>query len=331
MSWVHPVVFFVGGALLLCSEAIASPAFFFGPRQLDRQHYSLKIEARYFDLTRTHFQNPVYLFAQRLKQLETRGITSRIDFAANITPSLAARIGFPITTRETVVETRKIQISADQYLNGVQRRIKDQSIGDPTLGLSYEVFSSELFDLYIDLGTVVPLHDSPNSNTFPERIPASSGQSEAFGGVGTNIPISRHIISADYRGSFFAGNTAAYLVRKVDEQTYTSGALAPFQKHRLTARDTWQLTDGVAVQLGATWSITLYPALVEQGGYLGYLERGYANELSVRLAAVVNLNQHHQLVLSYEQPFFHSWEVDPFFPIVTPPQGLSASWQFSSY
>ena len=172
---------------------------------------------------------------------------------------------------------------------------------------------------------IVPIDDNPESPIFPQRVPIGTGQHVLFVGAGVNLerPID---LSLAYRFGFSPGEHASYLIRRSGAQVFTSGALGPFSRHRVSGAASVPLLWAFSLWLMPQWTISEVPVLIEQGGSRLVQSERWVHELDLQLALRLQLGQH-RLELHGSLPLLASWDLDPFFPIVIPDRGVGITWQ----
>lgn len=314
-----------GFALGLAHSARAQGGPFFEPSALDPQGYELRISAEYRDIARDDFSRPMFLIAQPVERLTAREFLLNVDLRLSITPSLAVQLVLPWIARRVDIRSFGLQVSADRTLRPQSLDLSGGGLGDPLLALAYRFFRQRPWAAYAEIGATIPIDDNPGSPVVPERVPLSTGQHEIFAGAGATLerPIA---LSLSYRFGYSPGEHAAFLIRRVGTQSYTSGAFGPFAHHRVLAAAAVSFARVFSAVFAPAWTFSEHPTLVERGGRRQVVrERGF-HELSIAAGVRVQLG-HHRLELRYTQPLTASWDVDPLFPIVIPARGAGITWQ----
>jgi hypothetical protein len=305
----------------------AQPGPFFEPRSLEPQGYELRVSADYFDASRSDFSRPNFLIAQGLSRLHARQFVLAFDLRLSITPALALQIILPWTVRDVAARGVGLVVNPDQTVPARSWTLSSWGLSDPTLAVGYRPFRVEPWSIYGEAGATIPIDDNPGSATFPSRVPLSTGQHELFIGAGATLdrPIAA---SLAYRFGFSPGEHAAYLIRRVDNQAFTSGALGPFAHHRVMAAAEFELSRLLSVRLAPTLTIMEVPLLIERGASRQVETELLAIEFDVAAAVRLRVSAAHRLELRGSLPLVAASDVDPFFPIVVPARGLGIAWIF---
>jgi hypothetical protein len=209
----------------------------------------------------------------------------------------------------------------------VDRSLSSAALADPTLAAGYRLRLTCALSLATELGTRVALDDSPGDNTFPTRLPPSTGQSRYFASLAPTLTLPRLQAQLGYRLAYHPGSAASYLVRVVGNQSYASGAIEPFLDHRLWARVELSLLQGASAYLSPFWQITEQPRLTQRGPPLALSTLSHREELGLALGLSLSLTDASRLELAYTHLFLQAWRRDPFFPIAIPEQGLTVRYR----
>jgi hypothetical protein len=321
---VVPIAIVLG---LTCA-ARAQPGPFFEPQALEPMGYELRVSADYYDASRTDFTRPIFLIAQGLSRLHARQLGLTIDLRLSITPALALQLVLPWMVRDVAARGVDLVVNADQRVPARSWTLSSWGLGDPTLAIGYRAFRREPWSIYADLGATIPIDDNPGAPGLPSRVPLGTGQHELFAGAGATLdrPIA---VSVAYRFGYSPGEHAAFLVRRVANQSYTSGALAAFAHHRVMAAAELTLSRRFSVRLAPTLNVTQVPLLIEFGGTRQIEKELLAIELDLAAAVRLRLSAEHRLELRGSLPLIAATDHDPFFPIVGPAQGIGIAWFFT--
>jgi hypothetical protein len=321
---VVPLAIVLGAAL---SGAHAQTGPFFEPKSLEPPGYELRVSADYHDVSRTDFSRPIFLIAQGVSRLHAREAVLQFDLRLSITPSLALQIVLPWMVRDVAARGVNLEVNSDQSLAPRSWTLASWGLGDPTLALGYRFWREAAWSLYGELGATIPIDDNPGSAAFPQRVPLGTGQHELFAGAGATLdqPIG---LSLNYRFGYSPGEHAAFLVRRVGNQSYTSGALAAFAHHRIHAAAELPLSRMFSIRLAPTLTFMQLPLLVEHGGSRQLQQEKIALELDLAAAVRLKLSTTHWLELRGSLPLVNAADLDPFFPIVVPAQGVGIAWCF---
>jgi hypothetical protein len=315
------------GALLWPSVLKAQPGPYFDSAPEPEQRYEIELSASYQFATRDEFRSPVLLLPHVVRRIRAQQLTAELDFRVSVTPRIALQAVVPLALREVELELGELVVSADQVLPGVRRSLSSFGVLDPTLDVSYRFYSGDVLDVFADAGTRIPLDDNPESLTFPARVPLSTGQHELFLGAGANLRFAGVSVAFDYRFGYLPGNTATYLIRRFDDQSYTNGALAAHVRHRVRAALGVGLSSSWSLHLRPEWSVLRTPELVEVEGTRRFAADDWLDELSTRLSLRYRFDERHSIELFYDHAFFEAFEHDPFFPIVIPQRCGGFAWR----
>jgi hypothetical protein len=298
---------------------------FFEPDALVSSGYELRVSADYHDALRTDFSRPLFAFAQGLSRLHAQELVLQFDLRISLTPALALQIVLPWTVREVAARSVGLEVSADQVLGPRAWSLSSWGLADPTLAAGYRLWRAKPWAAYAELGATIPIDDNPGSPVLPERVPLGTGQHELFLGAGATLeaPIAA---SLNYRFGYSPGEHAAFLVRRVANQSFTSGALAPFAHHHIHAAAELALTRVVSVRIAPALDITQVPLLIERGGSRLLLRERAIVELDLSAAVRFRLNATHRLEVRGSWPLIAATDIDPFFPIVMPARGVGIAW-----
>ena len=209
---------------LTLPTAFAQTGAFFDRRDLSAKQYSLEIDSSFTTINRRDFANPTFLFGGDLEHITLHVLQTEIRAHLDLLEGVALQLELPLLIRR--VETRYIglQVSESQTLDSQERTYLGAGLGDPTMSLSVDLFELWDMDFFLDLGTRIPLDDSPEGQPTANQIPLSTGQNELFVGGGLNTNIGPVHTSLSYRHSYFPGNTTAYLVRRASNGSWVNGS-----------------------------------------------------------------------------------------------------------
>lgn len=324
----HPVARAIAAlalALGFASLAHAQPGPFFEPGALEPMGYELRISADYHDVRREDFSRPQFLFSQKLEQLRVRQGLLQFDLRFSITPAIAVQLVLPWVVRGADVRTAGLQVSETQRLPPRDLNLTSWGLADPRLVAGYRMFRLKPWAAYAEVGTSVPIDDNPGSSVLPTRVPLSTGQRVWFVSAGATLdqPIAA---SLAYRFSYFPGEHATYLIRRVANQSFTSGALAAFTQHRIDGAAELSLTRMFSLRLAPSLTFSEVPLLVERVGTRQLLRELWYAELDLNAAIRMRLGAAQTLELHLALPLLRASDIDPFFPIAVPAQGLGITW-----
>lgn len=320
---VVPLAIVLGVA---CS-ARAQTGPYFEPKSLEPAGYELRVSADYHDVSRTDFSRPIYLIAQGLSRLHAREFVLQFDLRLSITPALALQFVLPWIVRDVAARGVSLDVSANQTLAPRSWTLSSWGLGDPMLALGYRFWRVLPWSVYGELGATIPIDDNPGGAALPERVPLGTGQHELFLGAGATLaePVA---VSLNYRFGYSPGEHAAFLVRRVSNQSYTSGAVGPFAHHRVNAAAEFPLARRFSVRLAPSLTFTQIPLLIERTGSRQLQRETVAVELDLTAAVRLQLSAEHRLELRGSLPLIAATDVDPFFPIVIPARGVGIAWFF---
>ena len=250
-----------------------------------------------------------------------------LDLRVGIARGLALQAVVPIVYRSVETTLDAVVISPSQVLEPASFTRDGFGLGDATLGLSLRFVECPLLSAFADLGTLVPLDDNPGSPTLPERIPAGAGQSALFLGLGAVLSTGSLATTLSYRIAYSPGDNATYLVRRVGNQGYTSGALAPWLTHQVTAQLAYTATPLLQLMLRPDWRYAEQPALVARDGTIPIPGPSGRHELGIEVVLRFTLNAHHSIAVGNRYTLLESHSDDPFYPLVMPMRGPSLTWQ----
>jgi hypothetical protein len=316
--------------VMLCSSARADTAAFFEPRALEANGYELRVTAGYFAAARDDFARPIFLIAQPLTSLSAHQVLLQADLRLRITPALALQCVLPFMVRELDGRSYGLQVSRTQQLASQSFSLTSSGLADPLLAASYRFVRSPPWAAYGELGATFPIDDDPGSPVFPSRVPLGTGQHVLFAGLGASLrePLR---LSLGYRFGFSPGEHAAFLVRRAGPQSYTSGAVTSTVLQRVQAAAEVTPWRALSLQLMAAWTLRSLPDLVEYAGAsTRFLGENWAQEVSLGVAVRVQIAPGHRLELRGELPIMSMVDVDPYFPMVMPAQGVGITWLVGS-
>lgn len=311
----------------VCSAARAQTGPYFEPQSLEPAGYELRVSADYHDASRSDFTRPIFLIAQGLSRLHARQLAIAFDLRLSITPSLALQIVLPWLVRDVAARGVALVVSADQSLPARAWTLASWGLGDPTIALGYRFWRAAPWSAYGELGATIPIDDNPGAASFPQRVPLGTGQHELFLGAGATLdrPLA---LSFSYRFGYSPGEHAAFLVRRVANQSYTSGALGEFAHHRFNAAGELPLSKLFSIRLAPSLTFMQAPTLIERGGGRLLEREKVAIELDLAAAVRLRLADTHRLELRGSLPLVAATDLDPFYPIVIPARGVGIAWFF---
>jgi hypothetical protein len=311
---------------IACS-ARAQTGPFFEPKSLEPAGYELRVSADYHAVSRSDFSRPIYLIAQGLSRLHARELVLQFDLRLSITPALALQFVLPWMVRDVDARGVRLDVSADQTLAPRSWTLSSWGLGDPTLALGYRFWRARPWSIYGELGATIPIDDNPGAAALPQRVPLGTGQHELFAGAGATVdePVA---VSLNYRFGYSPGEHAAFLVRRVANQSYTSGALGPFAHHRVNAAAELPISQRLSVRLAPSLTLMELPFLIERTGGRQLQRERVAFELDLAAAVRLRLSAEHRLELRGSLPLVAATDIDPFFPIVIPARGVGIAWFF---
>lgn len=326
-GWLGRRVVALAIVLGVTCPAHAQTGPYFEPQSLDPAGYELRVSADYHDASRSDFTRPIFLMAQGLSRLHARQLAVTFDLRLSIAPSLALQIVLPWLVRDVAAEGVNLVVSADQSLPPRSWTLSSWGLGDPTLAVGYRFWRAMPWSAYAELGATIPIDDNPGAASLPQRVPLGTGQHELFAGIGATLdrPVA---LSLNYRIGYSPGEHAAYLVRRVANQSYTSGALGAFAHHRFNAAGELALSKLFSVRLAPSLTFMQVPLLIERGGSRQLIHEQVAVELDLAAAVRLRLGDAHRLELRGSLPLVAATDLDPFYPIVIPARGVGIAWFF---
>jgi hypothetical protein len=300
---------------------------YFEAGALPRAGYELRTRLSYSVASRTDFESPVFLFAQAPRTIDAFEVRGDLDLRIGLAESLALQVVVPLVYRNVETTFDAVVLSPAQVLEPASLRLDGFGLGDSTLALSLRFAQSELVSAFVDLGTLVPLDDNPGSTTLPKRIPAGAGQSALFMGLGANLSLGKVDATLSYRITYSPGDNATYLIRRVGNQAFTSGALGPFVAHHVVGQLSYTATPLLQLQLRPDWSYAEQPELVQRHGTQAVPGPSGRHEVGIEVALRFTLNAHHRITLGNRYTLLQSQSDDPFYPLVIPARGPNLTWQ----
>lgn len=301
------------------AQAVPTPL----ERLRPRYEVTLAVSAR--AATRDDFSRQIFLLQQPLRRLQVRELRYTLGLHVDVTPALYLRAELPITQRHLQATIAELVVSADEVVPPLERELSGFGLADPTLAIGYRPLAGELsFD--VELAAVVAIQDNPASNTFPRQLPLSTGQSEYFGALGPRLQLDGLTAAITYRLGLFPGSPATYLVRRIGNQSYASGALAHFFEHTLRGELAVELFEPVWLELAGDYRQTDQPQIVVDGKGFGFLPETHRWTVGGELGLRFGVARAHDIELRYRHLFREDWYEDPFFPIAIPDRGLTLTW-----
>jgi hypothetical protein len=319
-------------ALLLAASAARaqprSPLFEFD--SLAEPGYELRLSLGYYSAERLDFRQLVFLVAQPVERISVAELRSELDLRISITRRLAVQAVLPFSLRSADIALQDVVVSRSQVLDGRTVTVSRVGLADPTLALADRLFEAGSFRLQVDLGTRVPIDDNPGSPVLAEQLPLGTGQHHYFIGTSASLRAGRLDIALGYRFEYNPGSSATYLVREVSKQGYTSGALDTFTAHRVSAELAYVFDHMWSARLAPDFRADEQPSLVESSGTTPFLVDRFRFELLFEASIEARFGWQNALRLGYSQPVLFASDVDPFFPINVPEQGVRLTWLFSA-
>jgi hypothetical protein len=300
---------------------------YFDPDALRRPGYELRTRLSYSVASRTDFEAPVFLFAQPPRTLDAYEVRGELDLRVGIAKELALQAVVPIVYRSVETTLDAVVLSSSQVLEPASFTLDGFGLGDATLGVALRFVQSDEVNAFVDLGTLLPLDDNPGATTLPRRIPAGAGQSALFMGLGASLSLGKLDATLSYRLAYAPGDNATYLVRRVGNQGYTNGALAPFLTHQVTAQLAYTATPLLQLILRPDYRYAEQPDLVARRGVIAVPGPDGRHEVGVEVCLRFTLNDHHRITLGNRYTLLESHADDPFYPLVIPQRGPSITWQ----
>jgi hypothetical protein len=326
----------LAGALICCSlfggmARAQGDGPFFEPLSLLRTGYELRVSLRYHVVTREDFATPVFLFPQPVARIAAHELRAMFDLRLAITPALAVQVVVPVALRLVDARLFGLLVSADELLPDRDLDLDSFGLGDPTLALSYRFIQGPVFAAFAEGGSRLAIDDNPGALTLPTRVPLGSGQNALFAGVGANLRRGALQASLAYRFEYRPSNAAAYLVRRVSPQGYTSGSLSSRIGQAVRAELAYAWSPVWSVRLTPEWSVIEFPELVTNQGDVAFSRISWLHDLALGLELRLRVHARHVLALVYRQPLLSSSDDDPLFPIEIPAQGVGVAWHASGF
>jgi hypothetical protein len=322
---VVPLAIVLGVIVTVTARAQTGP--YFEPQSLEPPGFELRVSADYHDASRTDFSRPIFLIAQGSSRLHARELAFTIDLRLSITPSLALQIVLPWLVRDVAAGGVNLVVATDQILPPRSWTLSSWGLGDPTLALGYRFWRARPWSAYAELGATIPIDDNPGAASTPERVPLGTGQHELFVGAGATLdrPVA---VSLGYRFGYSPGEHAAFLVRRVSNQSFTSGALGAFAHHRFNAAGELPISKLLSIRLAPSLTFMEVPLLIERTGSRQLQHERVTVELDLAAAIRLHLGDAHRLELRGSLPLIDATDLDPFYPIVIPARGVGIAWFF---
>lgn len=327
----------IGIVVLACVAAPGAaraqdlPGPFFEAGALPRSGYDVRLHASYFAATRRDFAAPVFLFGQPVARIEAQELRIALDMRLALSSHLAVQAVVPISTRFASVRLRDVLISQRQLLEGAELELSNVGIADSVLTAAYRVFRSERWALYGEASGVISLGDNSGGLTVPRYLPIGTGQSALRLGAGASLDAGSVRGSAAFRFDYYPGNAAAYLVRRVGTQGYTSGSLDSRTGYHVSAQGTYAFSAALDARLSARWSAVELPRLVTREGSVRFLSGDLLQEVDLGVELRWQFDPQQSLGIELRTPLLASHDRDPFFPIAMPERGLGLTWQATGY
>lgn len=283
--------------------------------------YELSLDTRIHHATRQNFYQPIYLFHNKLERIRTEAVVTTLAMDLYWTERLVLHFDIPVIARHVVANFSAVQVSKEQTLMPQTREFRQTGLGDPTLSIGWLAYQAANWDIYTRLGTTIPLDDNSGHSVFPTRIPTSTGQNALFAGIGINASLNALRVNVDYRGDFFPGNTASYLVHQVSSQTWVTGALTSFHRHLLRASFYAHATKNLRFELSPGWRVTWLPKPVLRGSSLEDNNLSVIEDIYVEASFRWNFSKRYRLKFWYRTSLRDATSQNPFFPIELGLQG----------
>ncbi|MDH5675840.1 MAG: hypothetical protein OEZ06_27190 [Myxococcales bacterium] len=289
--------------------------------------YQVGIHSAFHYAARDDFEYPVYLFQQRLQRLVASELRAKLQLGVSITPRLSFEVGLPLAYRHALVTLDWVVISPEQALGPLEHSLSGFGLADPSLAFGYRVAEFGAWSFSGRFGSVIGLDDNPASNTFPRRMPLSTGQSQVFASGRLALALGAVEAALDYRFAYFVGSAATYLVRRVGNQSYASGGFGDFLGHRLELQTRIGLTKSLSLLLLPRAEVSEVPRLMQQSERIEVFDFRFLYELYAAAGIELELASEHHLQLRASLPLFQAFQSDPFFPLRMPERGLSLIWE----
>ena len=295
------------------------------PAAIDRPSYAIALTLSVHQARRDDFSRHVLLFQQPVRRLEARELRYTLDFHLDLTTALYLRAQAPLSQRHVRAQVAELVVSEDEVLPPLMREISSFGLADPTLAVGYRPVIGKL-ELALELGTVIPVDDNPESNTFPAELPLGTGQSELFAAGGPSLHLDGFEAALEYRFGVFPGSPASYLVRRIGTQSFATGSLDRFIEHRLSGALAIELYEPVTLELGGDYRRSEQPGIKQRGEVFAFLPETHRDEIGAEAGLRFGVARGHEIALRYRHLFLEDWNEDPFFPVAIPDRGLSLSW-----
>ena len=316
---------------LTLPAAFAQTGAFFDRRDLSAKQYSIEIDSSFTSIDRQNFANPTFLFGSDLDHITLRVLETEIRAHLDLLEGVALQLELPLLVRRVEARYIGLKVSESQTLDAQERVYSGAGLGDPTMSLSVQLFELWGMDYFLDLGTRIPLDDSPEGQPIANQIPLSTGQNELFVGGGFNTTIGPVRTSLSYRHSYFPGNTTAYLVRRASNGSWVNGSTSAFIREAVTLAVGIPVGEVGQLELVPNWTLTSMPGVTERGGVLGVSTLSWVQEVNLTIGLSIPLGRHHVLRPYLAGDLLQSWDDNPFYPIEAPKRGLGLAWQYTSY
>jgi hypothetical protein len=246
-------------------------------------------------------------------------------------PSLFAEFMVPYVWRQAEVLYAPVVVSANERLPATWLDLESHGVSDPEARLILRAYEASVFVAQVGAGMLIPRDDNPGSNTVPTRLPLGTGQAALLVEPSLEYASEHWSLGGHYRFAFHPGDVSTYLVRKVGNQSYAAGALAPYLTHSIRIWLELFRRQRFAVRLTPELTIAENPLVVARGQAIRFIEELVRYDFGLELSLRCALGQGNTLSMFYKHWFLKAWERDPFFPIQIPDQGFGIRWDMRTF
>jgi hypothetical protein len=309
------------------TEAHAEP---FRPGELGKNDaYALSVEARRTHVTRTEFDEALFLVSQPVDRIVADQLSLSLALRYALFRDLELSAALSVAHRTAALRFAPVRISPEQTLSPVWLELENQGFLDPELGARYRVF--ELGPLAFDarVAATLPSDDNPGGQTLPSKLPLSTGQASVRFAPSLSFGFEQLHLRFDYELGYHPSAAVTYLVRRVDNQSYVNGALGDFFTHDFRLTAALRASELVTLELAAFGAVAQSPTLIQGLQELAFVYELLRHELGASASVRFRLSHRSALGITYDAPLVRAWESDPFFPIALPEQGLCLTWSLS--